>query len=183
MGPVPMVFIADYDVAHETHIKKANVFGHRYSKGGEEYLKEGKGIISSDGDFWQEHRRFALKTLRDFGLGRNIMEAKIMEEYMFRFEDFKKSHWKNGAIEIHSNTFFDYLVGSIINQLLFSERFKYGDPEFEKLKTSLTQSIENMSIVDAFAPMWLLKSDLMKWRTKVTLAPFDYIFGLVEKKI
>ncbi|CAO4377831.1 unnamed protein product [Caenorhabditis nigoni] len=166
MGPVPMVFIADYDVAHETHVKRANVFGHRYSKGGMDYLREGKGIIASDGDFWLEHRRFALKTLRDFG-----------------FEDFKKSHWKNGAIEIHANTFFDYLVGSIINQLLVSERFKYGDPEFEKLKTSLAQSIENLSIIDAFLPMWLLKSDVMKWRTKTTLAPFDYIFGLVEKTI
>ncbi|KAF1753456.1 hypothetical protein GCK72_020013 [Caenorhabditis remanei] len=183
MGPIPTVHVADYDVAYETHIKRAHTFGHRYSEGGMDYIREGRGIIASVGDLWVEHRRFALHTLRNFGLGRNIMEEKIMDEYRYRFDDFKKTHWKNEAVQVQTNTFFDYLVGSIINQLLVSERFEYGDQEFEKLKKYLTQTLENLSLLDVFAPLWLLKSDLMKWRTQTTLAPFDYIFGLVKETI
>uniref|UniRef100_A0A1I7TXU4 Cytochrome P450 n=1 Tax=Caenorhabditis tropicalis TaxID=1561998 RepID=A0A1I7TXU4_9PELO len=147
MGPIPTVSIADYDIAYETHVKRANIFGHRYSKGGMNYLREGRGIIASNGDL---------------------------------LDDFKKSNWKNGGIEVHAVTCFDYLVGSIINQLLVSKRFIYGDPVFEKLKANLLMTIESLSLVDAFAPLWLLKSDLMKWRTKTTLAPFDFIFSVVE---
>ncbi|PIC24467.1 hypothetical protein B9Z55_017799 [Caenorhabditis nigoni] len=64
--------------------KEPTLFGVRWSNGGQNIIREGRGIIASNGEFWQEHRRFALKTLRDFGLGRNIMEEKIMEEYNYR---------------------------------------------------------------------------------------------------
>uniref|UniRef100_A0A1I7TXU3 Cytochrome P450 n=1 Tax=Caenorhabditis tropicalis TaxID=1561998 RepID=A0A1I7TXU3_9PELO len=183
MGPIPTVHIADFEVAHETHIKRANTFGIRYSNGGMNYIREGRGIISSNGDFWQEHRRFALTTLRNFGLGRNIMEEKIMEEYRYRFQDFKKTNFKNGGIEVHASTCFDLLVGSIINTLLVSERFEQDNEEFELLKVNLAQSLEKVSIIDAFTPLPLLKSDMCKWRTKTIFAPFDFVYSLVKKSI
>uniref|UniRef100_A0A1I7TXU5 CYtochrome P450 family n=1 Tax=Caenorhabditis tropicalis TaxID=1561998 RepID=A0A1I7TXU5_9PELO len=182
-GPIPTVYIADYDIAYETHVKRANVFGHRYTVGGMDYIREGRGIVGSNGDFWLEHRRFALTTLRNFGLGRNIMEEKIMDEYRFRIQDFTKTNWKNGGIEVSAATFFDITVGSIINQMLVSERFEQGDKDFEKLKINLAKSLEELSILDSFCPLWLLKSDLMKWRTKTTLAPFDFVLELVENGI
>ena len=39
-----------------------------------------KGIITSDGLRWQEHRRFALKHLKDFGFGKIGLEGVIQEE-------------------------------------------------------------------------------------------------------
>lgn len=183
MGPKPSVYICDYDIAHETHVKRANIFGTRYSVGGMEYIREGRGIIGSNGDFWLEHRRFALMTLRNFGVGRTIMEDKIMDEYRYRFKDFKRTHFKNGAIQVNASSIFDLLVGSIINQLLVSERFEQDDQEFEKLKTSLAEALENISIIEGFLPLWVLKSPLMKWRTKITFAPFDFIFELGNRGI
>ncbi|EGT35267.1 hypothetical protein CAEBREN_09495 [Caenorhabditis brenneri] len=162
-GPIPTVYIADYDIAYETHVKRANVFGHRYTIGGMDYIREGRGIVGSNGDFWLEHRRFALTTLRNFGLGRNIMEEKIMDEYRYS-----------------ASMFFDIFVGSIINQMLVSERFEQGNQDFEQLKDNLTKSLEKISILDSFCPLWLLKSDLMRWRTKITLAPFDFVLKLVQ---
>lgn len=183
MGPVPTVHIVDFDVAVETHIKRANIFAHRFSDGGMNYIREGRGIFASNGYFWMEHRRFALTTLRNFGLGRNIMEEKIMKEYNYRFNDFQKTHFNNGAIEVNANTCIDYVVGSIINQLLLSKRFEYGDSEFEHLKDNLSKSFESLSPLEGFAPLWVLKSDWMKWRTKYSLAPFDYVFEVMEKFI
>ena len=39
-----------------------------------------QGIISADGQRWLEHRRFALKHLKDFGFGKVGLEGVIQEE-------------------------------------------------------------------------------------------------------
>ncbi|CAL2043674.1 unnamed protein product [Caenorhabditis brenneri] len=183
MGPLPTVYIADYDVAHESHIKRANIFSKRFATGTMNYIRDGRGIIASNGEFWQEHRRFALTTLRNFGLGRNIMEEKIMEEYRYRIADYSKTHMRNGAIEVHAGTFFDLLVGSIINQLLISERFEQDDKEFDQIKTALAESLENFGIPDIFFPTALLDSPLMAWRQKKIFKPFDFVYDVSKRNI
>ncbi|PIC24463.1 hypothetical protein B9Z55_017797 [Caenorhabditis nigoni] len=183
MGPQPTVHIVDIETAQETHVRKANVFGHRYSNGGTDYIREGRGILASNGEFWQEHRRFALKTLRDFGLGNNIMEEKIMEEYRYRFQDYKKTNFKNGGIEVHVSSCFDLLVGSIINILLVSERFEQNDADFERMLTTGTAALEKLSVLDSFVPLWLMKSRIWQWRTKEIFGPSEFVHSLVERNI
>ncbi|CAB3398702.1 unnamed protein product [Caenorhabditis bovis] len=166
LGPFPTVHICDYALAQETHLKQANSYAHRFVKGILDYIREGRGIVASNGDFWQEHRRFALHTLRNFGLGRNIMEGRILEE-----------------IDYRSSTFFDLLIGSIINQLLISERFKKNDATFEKIKTSLEAALENLTILEGFTPVWILKSRLFKFRHEYMFGPFDAIHNIIKNNI
>ncbi|KAI6175159.1 Cytochrome P450-33C9 [Aphelenchoides fujianensis] len=62
-GQEPMVVIADHQLMVDAFVK-----GGPY------------GIILGEGDSWREQRRFALHVLRDFGLGKNLMQEKILEE-------------------------------------------------------------------------------------------------------
>lgn len=198
IGPLPTVYISDYDVAYETHIKRGNTFGARFAQGALNYIREGRGIIASNGDFWQEHRRFALTTLRNFGLGRNIMEEKIMEEYRYRFAEVAPTNNNKEPIEVSSSMFFDLLIGSIINQLLISERFEQvtsffqmnskisvveNDPEFEKLKQSLSIGLEKFGVFDIFCPDWMINAWWMKWRMDDILEPFRWIHRLSQKNV
>lgn len=50
------------------------------------------GIIMTDyGPRWREHRRFALMTLRNFGLGKNSMEERIHGEIKYIVNTLEKS--------------------------------------------------------------------------------------------
>ena len=36
------------------------------------------GVIMMEGELWREHRRFAIHILRDFGLGKNLMQERVI---------------------------------------------------------------------------------------------------------
>ncbi|VDO46112.1 unnamed protein product [Haemonchus placei] len=67
-GPLPTVNICDYSTAVDAMTSAP-------------YISDGRGIIVTNGQPWVEQRRFALHTLRNFGLGRNIIEERIMYEF------------------------------------------------------------------------------------------------------
>ncbi|KAK6038608.1 hypothetical protein COOONC_23886, partial [Cooperia oncophora] len=59
-------------------VKKGSAFASRNLPYLPVMIRKGRGIIVSNGTPWMEQRRFALHTLRNFGLGRNIIEERIM---------------------------------------------------------------------------------------------------------
>ncbi|VDM65336.1 unnamed protein product [Strongylus vulgaris] len=87
-----------------------------------DYLRNGMGVIMSNGKVWMDHRRFTLQTLRDFGFGKNIMEEKIMEEFNLKFEEVDAEIQRSGSSIVDPFQVIDVLIGSIISRILYSER-------------------------------------------------------------
>ncbi|GMS92812.1 hypothetical protein PENTCL1PPCAC_14987, partial [Pristionchus entomophagus] len=77
--PFPYVQITDFDVLREAFIEKGDDFtGRPQNKIIQEAftLAPNSGVINSIGDNWREQRRTAISILRDFGMGKNVMEEQ-----------------------------------------------------------------------------------------------------------
>lgn len=69
----------------ETFQKDGDAYAGRYIFKNFDQVMKGNslGIISTEGDLWREQRRFALHVLRDFGLGKNLMQEKVDSLILF----------------------------------------------------------------------------------------------------
>lgn len=74
-----IITVNDYKTAHELFVKDGDTFADRAATETLDYATRGGmyGIIESSGGLWKDQRRFALRVLRDFGLGKNMMENRV----------------------------------------------------------------------------------------------------------
>ncbi|KAM8920905.1 cytochrome P450 2C20-like [Pelodytes ibericus] len=129
MGTSPVVVLCGYEVTKDALINNSKQFSFRGSLPISERLANGYGIICTNGDAWQQIRRFTLTTLRNFGMGDISIEQRIQEE---------ASHLIQAIKDIDGRTF-DPLtligrsVNNIINLTMFGRRWNYEDEELLKL--------------------------------------------------
>ncbi|XP_026220349.1 cytochrome P450 2J6-like isoform X2 [Anabas testudineus] len=75
------------------------------------------------GPSWRDHRRFALMTLRNFGLGKNSMEERIHGEIKHIINTLEKNIGKILSPQV----MFHNAASNIICQVLFGTRYEYDD--------------------------------------------------------
>ncbi|KAM5152306.1 cytochrome P450 2K1-like [Mantella aurantiaca] len=128
-GPKKMVVISGHSAVKEALVNRADDFGERADSPLFKLLHKEKGIIFPNGESWKFIRRFTLSTLRDFGMGKKIIEARIQDELVPLIEHFK-SH--NGQ-PFDTNLILNYAVSNVICSIIFGERFEYNDSTFKNL--------------------------------------------------
>ncbi|XP_069071502.1 cytochrome P450 2J4-like [Pleurodeles waltl] len=129
-------------------------------------LTSGKGVIFSSGHIWKQQRRFGLMTLRNLGLGKNSLEARIQEEAKSLVEFFAlikgKSLDPSPAI-IHS-------VGNVISAVIFGHCFSRDDKEFHQLLEA------NDVVAKRLASPWNRVFDVFPWLMQRLPGPHQDIF-------
>ncbi|CAD6195636.1 unnamed protein product [Caenorhabditis auriculariae] len=141
LASLPSVVIADYEIIKQTIIKDGgNYVGRPYFPISGKMRGGQLGLIEAVDDRWVQHRRFSLQVLRDFGLGKNLMEEKVIIESQNLIELLKKQ-MESGPVDIQNNV--DSAVGSIINNILFGYRFDESNMEqFLTMKVGLARHFE-----------------------------------------
>ncbi|CAI5450785.1 unnamed protein product [Caenorhabditis angaria] len=130
----PYICINSYETLKETFVKDGETYAAKKPQEFQEKFRGGiYGVIETNGAFWRTHRRFALSSLRDFGLGKDLMQEKILIEVEDMFKNFDSSVRSGEEIDIPLG--FYKAVGNVINQATFGYRFEgETDKEFDRLK-------------------------------------------------
>ncbi|XP_023121541.1 cytochrome P450 2F5-like [Amphiprion ocellaris] len=124
LGPKPNVVINGVKAMKEAMVIKAAEFAGRPQDTFVSDVFDVKGVIFADyGTSWREHRRFALMTLRNFGLGKKSMEERIHNEIQYIIKTLDESI----GTTLSPKVMFHNVASNIICQVLFGTRYEYDD--------------------------------------------------------
>ncbi|XP_006795917.1 cytochrome P450 2J6-like, partial [Neolamprologus brichardi] len=137
IGPKPAVIINGVKAIKEAMVTKARDFAGRPQDLFVNDVTKDKGVILADyGSSWREHRRFALMTLRNFGLGKNSMEDRIHEEIKYTVNTLEKSIGKTMSPQV----MFHNAASNIICQVLFARRYEYDNALIKVIVRCFTEN-------------------------------------------
>uniref|UniRef100_A0A3B4AL95 Cytochrome P450, family 2, subfamily X, polypeptide 9 n=1 Tax=Periophthalmus magnuspinnatus TaxID=409849 RepID=A0A3B4AL95_9GOBI len=137
LGSKPMVMLCGVQAIKEALVNKAVEFAGRPQDMYVNITTESKGVILADyGPRWKEHRRFALMTLRNFGLGKQSMEERILAELQHTSADLESSIGKFLSPQV----MFHNASSNIICQVLFGMRFDYNDWTMKEIVRCFTEN-------------------------------------------
>ncbi|TFJ99439.1 vacuolar protein sorting-associated protein 28-like protein [Platysternon megacephalum] len=91
LGSQRAVVLWGYEAVKEALVDQAEEFGGREGLALVERTSKGNGLFFSNGETWRQLRRFALTTLRNFGMGKRSIEERIQEEIQYLLEEFRKT--------------------------------------------------------------------------------------------
>uniref|UniRef100_A0A7M4FIZ6 Cytochrome P450 2W1-like n=1 Tax=Crocodylus porosus TaxID=8502 RepID=A0A7M4FIZ6_CROPO len=130
-----VVVLTGYEAVKEALVNFPEEFVDRPAIPIFEEIQHGNGVFFSTGELWRTTRRFTMSTMRNLGMGKQMMEEKIFEELHFLTEMIK-SH-RGEPFSLRS---FNIAPTNIIFLMLFGERFDYKDPMFLSLLRLIDES-------------------------------------------
>jgi hypothetical protein len=80
------------------------------------------GVLHTEKELWLEQRRFILKVFRDFGLNKELMESRVLNEVSDLISTVNEDI-THGVAEHNMREHIEARVGSVINSVLFGYRF------------------------------------------------------------
>ncbi|KAF7642265.1 hypothetical protein LDENG_00261150 [Lucifuga dentata] len=139
LGSDKMVFLSGYKMVKEAIVMQADNFVDRPHNAIADRLYSGNldGLFMTNGAKWKTQRRFALSTLRNFGLGKSLMEECICEESRYLQEEIEK---EKGQPFDPARLFYN-AVSNIICQLVMGRRFDYSDHNFQIMLKRLSEAL------------------------------------------
>nr|XP_060642165.1 cytochrome P450 2C18-like [Anolis sagrei ordinatus] len=137
-GVKPVVVLYGYEAVKEALIDRADEFAARGRMPSMEKYFQGKGILFSNGETWKQLRRFALTTLRNFGMGKKSIEERIREEAQYLLEQLR-----NTKEQPFDPTFLlNCATSNIICSVVFGKHYDYDDKKFLSIMALMHENFE-----------------------------------------
>lgn len=169
------IVLSGYETLKEAFLKNGEVFAGRPSLYITDKATRNLGLVLATGDQWREHRRFALSTLKDFGMGKSKLEGKIQEEAMSllsQIENFKGDPFDPKDI-ISTN------VGNIICSMLFKGQFSHDDQRFLGMIKLMEENITSAAGLANLMP-WLAEFPGDPLNCKKMISNADKVYEFIE---
>ncbi|RUS89665.1 hypothetical protein EGW08_002586 [Elysia chlorotica] len=134
-GGTLIIVLSGLDVLKEALVKQGDVFVDRPVGGFSRTLKIQNGIIGTSGSIWKENRFATFHILKGFGLGKDVMSQKIVEEinlYLKYLEGLSGE-----ATNVQDIT--TCAASNVTCKIVFGKRFEYDDTKFIGLLLSLNE--------------------------------------------
>ncbi|XP_066287492.1 cytochrome P450 2J4-like [Branchiostoma lanceolatum] len=94
--------------------------------------------MAAYGPRWKQRRKFALMTLRDFGVGKRSLEGNVKEEGNALVQEVLSQNGQPFDVKVMLQN----AVCNVICSIVFGDRFEYGDPDFLRLVGLLNAVVE-----------------------------------------
>ncbi|GAV02818.1 hypothetical protein RvY_13336-3 [Ramazzottius varieornatus] len=121
------VFIKDYETIK--HALGHDAFSGRPKSFTRDEFFRGQGILFVEGYLWKEHRRFALSTLRDFGMGKSWLQDMILDEARELVDDL--TALKENPID--PTEVITPCANNVICGIAYGKRFSHQDARLRRL--------------------------------------------------
>ncbi|NXA34500.1 CP2CL protein, partial [Eudromia elegans] len=141
LGSEPVVVLHGHDVVKEALIDRADEFAPRGQMPIGDRANNGRGIIFSNNEEWLQVRRFALTTLRNFGMGKRSIEERIQEEAEHLLEEITKTN----GMPFDPTSILSCAVSNVICSIIFGNRYDYKDEKFQSLMKNMNTIFELMN--------------------------------------
>uniref|UniRef100_A0A914DGB3 Cytochrome P450 n=2 Tax=Acrobeloides nanus TaxID=290746 RepID=A0A914DGB3_9BILA len=129
--PGPIVIVNDYESIKEYFVKQGEIFAGRPDLNMHSDLLGGAyGLIFNNNTWYKSQRRYALHVLRDFGLGRPILQDSIIDQANKMVKLIEEI--KGEPFDL--TPYFTTAVGNVIFQLVFGYVKEHNDKELQMLK-------------------------------------------------
>ncbi|XP_076134263.1 cytochrome P450 2J2-like [Alosa pseudoharengus] len=175
-----MVVLNGHKLVREMYVHQGENFADRPSLPLFADIFGDKGVVVSNGYPWKQQRRFALHTLRNFGLGKRSLEPSILQECRYLNEAIANEQGKSFDPQFIINN----AVSNIICVLVFGDRFEYTDDDFQ----SLLKNINEVFYLEG--GIWAQLYNVFPWIMRRVPGPHRKIFSIwngviafVKKKI
>uniref|UniRef100_A0A8C3XP38 Uncharacterized protein n=1 Tax=Chelydra serpentina TaxID=8475 RepID=A0A8C3XP38_CHESE len=128
-----LVVVNGFKAVKEALVQKSEDFADRPYFPIYEHLGYGENaegvVLARYGHAWKEQRRFALSTLRNFGMGKKSLEQRVTEEAGFLCSAIRSE--KGRPFDPHF--LINNAVSNVICSLIYGERFDYDNKKFQRM--------------------------------------------------
>ncbi|XP_067946650.1 cytochrome P450 2D26-like [Watersipora subatra] len=136
------VVVSGYEGIRNLVVKNADYTSNRAVTSLSSYIKElmadTPGLIWAPFPHWKTLRSFAISTLREEGMGKAVLEPKILEEVELYIEHFILPNLGKPFDITHN---LNQATSNVISQMLYARRFEYDDEEFNRLVAAANEGV------------------------------------------